>query len=385
MTTDLVRTLVVEPLSAAFLDVGVYVALFAAVAAVVRWRTGGRLLDLLHRNRRVGPALGAVLGVIPGCGTTVLVMPLYASRQVSFGTVVAALTATMGDSSWVIIAGDPRTALQVHVLLFLTGLVSGAVVDAVGFDPARWWRRPDGPEAVPEQVPEEAPAQATTDPGRQVALLALARPGAVRALAVAPPLFWALTVAGAGVGVPVSFRLLDPTTLPGASAGLDLPLLLGALGGAACLTVYLRRGLRLADDDRRASGEWAPRLAPALRHAADESAFVVVWVALAYAVLALVDRVWGSPLDSLPVLGLAGVVVGAVVGLVPGCGLQIAFTGMFLAGGVPLPTLVANAVAQDGDALLPLIALDRRAAAVASVVTTVPALAAGTLVLLLVT
>lgn len=357
-----------------------YVALFAAVAAVVRWRTGGRLLDLLHRHRRVGPALGALLGVIPGCGTNVLVMPLYASRQVSFGTVVAALTATMGDSSWVLIAGDPRAALQVHALLLLTGLVSGAAVDAVGLDPARWWRGRDRTEPVQD----EAPARGT-DAAGQLALLALARPATVRALAVAPPLFWVLTVAGAGVGVPVSFRLLDPTTLPGASAGLDLPLLLGALGGAACLAVHLRRGLRLADDDRRASGEWAPRLGPALRHAADESAFVVVWVALAYAVLALVDRVWGSPLDSLPVLGLAGVVVGAVVGLVPGCGLQIAFTGMFLAGGVPLPTLVANAVAQDGDALLPLLALDRRAAAVASVVTTVPALAAGTLVLLLVT
>jgi hypothetical protein len=385
----LLHDLVVQPLADAFLDVGVYVALFAACAAVVRWRTGDRLSGLLRRHRSAGPVIGATLGVSPGCGGAVLVMPLYVRGEVSFGTVVAALTATMGDSSWVIMAGDPVAAAQVHAILFVTGLVTGHVVDAVGLDPARW-RRPVVRELEDLPAPEQVLVGAGTGPvatgaaggSAPAALLAAVRPGAARALAVSLPAFWALTGLGVGLGIPVSFRLLDPALLPGASAGLDLTAAVGALGGLACLAVYVHRGVRLADDDRPAKGVWAPELSTGLRHAAHETAFVVTWVAVAYALLTGVDLVFGSPLDTLPVVGLVGVAVGALLGLVPGCGLQIAFTGMFLAGGVPLPTLVANAVAQDGDALLPLIALDRRAAAVASVITTVPALVVGTAVLL---
>jgi hypothetical protein len=43
---------------------------------------------------------------------------------------------------------------------------------------------------------------------------------------------------------------------------------------------------------------------------------------------------------------------------------------------------MANAVAQDGDALLPLLALDRRSAVTASAITTAPALLVGGLTLL---
>ena len=57
--------------------------------------------------------------------------------------------------------------------------------------------------------------------------------------------------------------------------------------------------------------------------------------------------------------------------------------GLFLAGGMPLPTLVANSISQDGDALLPLLALERRSAVLATCITTVPALLVGGGLLLL--
>jgi hypothetical protein len=75
--------------------------------------------------------------------------------------------------------------------------------------------------------------------------------------------------------------------------------------------------------------------------------------------------------------GVAGVLAGAFIGLVPGCAVQIVFTGLYVAGGLPLPTLVANAISQDGDALIPLAALRRRSAALATVITTAPAVVVG--------
>jgi Putative, 10TM heavy-metal exporter len=104
---------------------------------------------------------------------------------------------------------------------------------------------------------------------------------------------------------------------------------------------------------------------------------VTVWVAAAYIAWSLLTHVTGFDGSQLPLFGLAGVVVGACVGLIPGCAIQIVFAGIFVAGGMPLPTLLANTVSQDGDALIPLLALEHRSALLATVLTTIPALAVG--------
>ncbi|MFD0786007.1 putative manganese transporter, partial [Micromonospora azadirachtae] len=139
--------LLLRPLADAFMQVGVYVAVMVALFGWLRWRYGDRATDGLTRHPRFGPLVGALLGVSPGCGGAIILMPLYARKKVSFGTVIAALVATMGDSSWVVIAWNPLFALKIHLLLFAVGLVSGYVVDALGIDPARRGRS-DAAEAV---------------------------------------------------------------------------------------------------------------------------------------------------------------------------------------------------------------------------------------------
>ncbi|GAB2686412.1 putative manganese transporter [Thalassiella azotivora] len=374
----MVDEVVLQPLSAAFLDVGVYVALFAAAAAWLRWRHGQRLQDALHRYRRRGPVVGALLGVSPGCGGAVLVVPLYVSGNVSFGTVVAALTATMGDSSWVLLAGSPGTAVAVHVVLLVTGLVTGFAVDALGIDPRRG-RSGDRSAATPPVPGQVRPPTSPLPTPRSG--LDRTRTRVLHGVGPVALAFWLVAGAGAGVGVPVSFRLLDPALL-GAGGSVDVPLVVGALGTCLCVAIFVRGRGRFADDAGEDAGCWTADLPTGLRHAASETAFVVVWVAVAYVALSLLDNTVGLPLEALPLAGAAGVLVGALVGLVPGCGMQIAFTSAYLAGAAGAPALLANAVAQDGDALLPLLALDRRTAATASVITTVPALAVGSLALL---
>jgi Putative, 10TM heavy-metal exporter len=123
-------------------------------------------------------------------------------------------------------------------------------------------------------------------------------------------------------------------------------------------------------------------MAQVFRHGAYEVAFVTVWVAAAYLAWELLTVTTGFDGSQLPLLGLAGVLVGAMIGLIPGCGIQIVFAGIFLAGGLPLPTLIANTISQDGDALIPLLALEHRSALLATCLTTVPALVVGSAALL---
>jgi hypothetical protein len=345
-----------RPLADAFMQVGVYVAVLVAGFGWLRWRYGDRVTDGLTRRPRWGPLVGALLGVSPGCGGAIILMPLYARGKVSYGTVIAALAATMGDSSWVVIAWNPVFALQIHALLFTVGLVAGYAVDALGIDPARAAARPRPIRAAASAPVDRRPALSTA--------------------------FWGLTTPAFLVSVPVVFQAVDGEALTTALRGIDPYLVLGVGGTVVALLVFLAGRGRFADDSLDTVE--APTLRATLRHSAHEASFVTVWVAVAYVGWAVFTRMTGFDGSQLALVGLAGVVVGAVIGLIPGCAVQIVFTGLYIAGGVPLPTLVANAISQDGDALIPLAALRRRSAALATVITTVPALAVGSALLVLV-
>ncbi|MCD4523543.1 putative manganese transporter [Nocardioides sp. cx-173] len=354
-----------RPLADAFMQVGVFVALLVAPFGWARFRWGHRLDDALVRHRRLGPLVAAALTVPPGCGGAIVVMAVYARGGVSYGAAIAALVATMGDASWVLLAADPVLTLQLKVLLVTVGALSGYAVDALGIAPRR---------RVDAVVPTARPLPVDPAPRERVLVAAGHVPAAVRLheLGVLPALLWLTLGTGATVSLPVTFQLLRPD---------NLYLVLGVAGTAVAVVAFVRGGCKLADDDDRTAHPTS--MTQVLRHGGHEIAFVTVWVAVAYLAWSMVTHLTGFDGSQLPLFGVAGVVVGALVGLIPGCAVQIVFAGIFLAGGMPLSTLVANTVSQDGDALLPLLALEHRSALLATVLTTVPALLVGAALLVL--
>ena len=346
MTDTLLR-----PLADAFMQVGVFVALMVAPFAYARHRWADQLDAALQRHRRLGPVTAAALTMPPGCGGAIMVMTVYARGGVTYGSAIAALVATMGDASWVLLAHDPWLTVQLKLALLAVGSLTGYAVDALGVQPQR--RRPidPGPPAAPAApvVPALRPA-----------------PAGFLSVGMLPIALWVALGAGAGISVPVTFQLTDAS---------DLYLVVGLVGTALAVVSFVSHRGRLADDD--VASVRPATMAKALSHGVHEVAFVTVWVAVAYLAWSGVEHGLGFDGSQLPVWGLAGVIVGACIGLVPGCAVQIVFAGMFAAGGVPLPTLVANTISQDGDALLPLLAMGHRAAVLATVITTLPALAVG--------
>ena len=108
---------------------------------------------------------------------------------------------------------------------------------------------------------------------------------------------------------------------------------------------------------------------------------VTVWVIGAYLIYE-----YGIVLFNVDIAGVAAAagvlapVGGALLGLIPGCAPQIVFAGIYAEGGIPFSALTANAISQDGDALFPLLAIDMKAAIVATIYTTIPALIVGIVV-----
>ncbi len=364
--------LVLRPLADAFMQVGVFVALLVAPFGWARYRWGHRLDDALQRHRALAPLVAAALTMPPGCGGAIVVVAAYARGAVSYGAAVAALVATTGDAAWALLAADPVLTAQLKALLFVTGALSGYAVDALGIEPRRV-RPPRPPQPAVRPAPLAAgvrpPAPVPPPVAPPVPSLAGVR---LHQLGVLPALLWVLLGTGATVSVPTTFQLLDAA---------DLYLCLGLLGTGIAVIFFCRGGCRLADDDDRSAHPTS--LVDVLRHGGQEVAFVTVWVAVAYLAWSLGSGLTGFDGSALPLAGLAGVAIGAAVGLIPGCGVQIVFVGLFLAGGMPLPTLVANTISQDGDALLPMLALQPRAAVLATVLTTLPAFAVGAALLAL--
>jgi hypothetical protein len=375
--------LLLWPLADAFMEVGVFVALMFAPFGYARYRWGHRLDAALVRHRALAPLVAAALTVPPGCGGAILVMAAYARGAVSFGAAIAALVATMGDASWVLLAAEPALTLQLKLVLFALGAGCGWVVDALGIAPQRRVDRAralstvgggagsGGAAAVVPVVPDVATAPGATG--------APARPGLhVQTAGILPVLLWSLVACATLVSLPVALNLLAP--------GL-LYLTLGVGGAVLALVWFVQGGATLggaAEDDPGAGAVGdGTTYADVLREGGYEVAFVTAWVALAYVAWSLMHHLTGFDGSQLPLYGLLGVVVGACVGLIPGCAVQIVFVGLFLAGGMPLSTLVANMVSQDGDALLPLLALEHRSALLATVLTTLPALVVGLCLLVL--
>ena len=86
-------------------------------------------------------------------------MPMYARGYVTYGTVVATLIATLGDSAFVLIGAAVADTsfiapmIAVHVISFIVGVLWGYIVDMTGTTPSKPMGK-FGPKVGEELVPE---------------------------------------------------------------------------------------------------------------------------------------------------------------------------------------------------------------------------------------
>lgn len=323
---ELTRGLMVD----AYTQVSVFVAATLLLFYGAEKAFGFNIGNALQNSRGAQVPLAALLGATPGCGGAVVVVAAHASGHVSFGAVVATLTATMGDAAFLLIATRPDTAMIVLPLSFCVGILSGWLID---------WAR---------VAPKFSPAQSTHDMVpfigklrlRDLAYLAIAIPG----LAIG-----VTQLTGADVAQVFGDTTILTIGLPGAILGLCI----WAVSPVTAMT--------------------NPNDTPFTRMT-EETSFISVWVIGAYLAYDYLVAYTGLDLEALfatvaPLLPLMGI----LVGLVPGCGPQVLVTTLYINGLIPFAALLGNAISNDGDALFPAIALEPRAAVLATLYSTIPA------------
>ncbi|MFW5974295.1 MAG: putative manganese transporter, partial [Natrialbaceae archaeon] len=120
-----------------FVQVSGFVGATILLFSLVQYRFDGKLTELLQEHERAQPLVGGLLGLTPGCGGAIIAMPLYIRGTVSFGTVVAALGATAGDSAFIILALAPEAAIYAYGLAFVASVAFGYSIDLWGLGVGR--------------------------------------------------------------------------------------------------------------------------------------------------------------------------------------------------------------------------------------------------------
>ena len=101
----------------------------------------GKFVDKIRANTGWQPVIGALMGITPGCGGAIVMMPMYTRGYVTYGTVIATLIATLGDSAFVLIGAAVTDSsfivpvIAVHIISFIIGICWGYLVDVMKITP----------------------------------------------------------------------------------------------------------------------------------------------------------------------------------------------------------------------------------------------------------
>ena len=340
-TTEL-ADIIFKAIADAYLQVSTFVAATFLVFYSIEKTLKIDATEMLRRETVWQVPIAAGLGALPGCGGAIIVITQYVTGRLSFGSVVAVLTATMGDAAFLLIAQEPLTGIAIMAMGFVVGSVSGWIVNYLhGTD----FMRQNGPNGDFEQPY-----------GRDASNNWLDR------------MWYLILTPGIVLAGLVAFQV-DVDAMFASDFHQKPATLIGVVGGTLALAMRLAPYFGMAGDVGFSNSGGMFR-----RTVADTN-FVTVWVIAAYLLFELTIHFTGVDLKALfDGWALFTPLMAIIIGFLPGCGPQVLVTTMYLAGYVPLSAQIGNAISNDGDALFPAIAIAPRVAVVATLYSAVPAL-----------
>lgn len=87
--------------------------------------------DLIAKNTKFGPTIGALLGLVPQCGFSVMATNLYVTRIISLGTLIAIYLSTSDEMIPILLADGSsfKTIALILSIKFIVGMISGYFID----------------------------------------------------------------------------------------------------------------------------------------------------------------------------------------------------------------------------------------------------------------
>ena len=333
---DVVRSTLVD----AYLQVSVFVGFTLFIFIGMDALTKFNVAFILDKTKKFHVIMASLLGALPGCGGAIVVVTQYIQGRISFGSLVAVLTATMGDAAFLLLAAEPLTGFFIFGLGAFVGSISGYIVDKI-----------HGEEYLQGN-----------------SKLRVEFEKIVKTFVSKFNIFWTLVfLPGFIVGLFVAFQQ-DVDQILDLPEGLSITHTIGTVGAILCVFMWSLNPL----SDFQCSTDRSRNL---LSRVVDTTNFVTTWVICGFLTFEIFIYFTEYDLKTFFEIWLPFVPLIAILfGLLPGCGPQILVTTSYLNGFIPLSAEIGNAISNDGDALFPAIALAPKAAIIATLYSTIPAI-----------
>jgi hypothetical protein len=324
----------------AYLQVSVFVGFTLFIFIGLDSLTKFDITSFLVKTKKFHVPLSAFLGALPGCGGAIIVVTQYIQGRIGFGSLVAVLTATMGDAAFLILAIEPSTGLLIFALGAVVGSITGYVVDIIHGNKFLIQKLDDdGSEEVLEKT-----------------------------FVSKFNIFWLLIfMPGFILGILVAFQV-NINNLIFLPNNFELTAIIGSSGAILSIFMWSLNPL----SDFQCSTDKSRGF---LSRVVDTTNFVSTWVICGFLVFEIFMFFTSIDLKVFFDIWLPFVPLIAIFfGFLPGCGPQVVVATFYLNGFIPLSAELGNAISNDGDALFPAIALAPKAAVVATIYSAVPAI-----------
>ncbi|MGL6104569.1 putative manganese transporter [Romboutsia sp.] len=383
----------------AFLHVGVSLALVILAFGYIDYKTKGRLVNLLEINPMLQPIIGSILGIIPGCGGTILLIPLYTKNKVRFGTLISSLIASMGDAAFILMAVDIQKYILVSIISFITAIITGYIVDGLKLDKVLKLREKAEQKCNCNNYEETNLEKYIDEKYKGSTHIGHIENDEVDHIlhhsnkkkvsdsvykfthSMGYKLFYLLIIVGLVFTILTNDGGLVHSHDHHEGISFEMIISIIGVGLSAIYMIISKKSIENSTHEIVESKYLSFK--EMIIHSACESAFVITWIFVGYVVYEVgVLLIGGQEVVNVLLLasGVISIFIGALLGIIPGCGIQIMFISLYSNGAIPFAALISNSISQDGDALFPLIALDKKSAFWATVLTTIPAILIGLIV-----
>ena len=343
------REITITALSDAFFQVSVFVAAtlliyYYAIEHIPQLE----MSYLSAKSKSLEVLFASVLGALPGCGGAIIVVTQYTKGQASFGAIVAVLTATMGDAAFLLLATRPTEGLTIMAIGLVVGTLCGLIVNAI--------HKPDFLRPSAQEQKHQVKVLPTK-------IIKISKP--VWMFAIIPSLIIAFLIA-----FNVDFDQFGKYT------GTSISIFGAAM---ALFTVTIWAYSSKGESYKEVTSEDDECNPPSkLIKVLQDTHFVTAWVVASFMLFEILVSVVGLDLKTWFMhYAYLAPLIAVVIGFLPGCGPQIIVTTLYIQGIIPFSALAANAISNDGDALFPAIAMAPKAAVIATLYTSIPALVVG--------
>ena len=324
----------------AYIQVSVFVGFTLIIFIGLDSITNIDVKSFLSKTKKIHVLLASFLGAIPGCGGAIIVVTQYIQGRISFGSLVAVLTSTMGDAAFLILAIEPTTGLLIFSISIVAGSLSGYIIDFM-----------HGSNFLQNNVNIEIEfkkIKKTFVSNLNYLWLLIFFPGFI-------------------IGLFSAFQI-DFDRLLNLDNKISLVAVIGSAGAVLSIFMWSLNPLSDFQCSTDKTRGFTSRVI-------DTTNFVTTWVVGGFLVFEIFMYFSNIDLKIFFDLWLPFVPLVAILfGFLPGCGPQIVVATLYLNGFIPLSAELGNAISNDGDALFPAIALAPKAALLATIYSAIPAI-----------